>query len=95
MNCFTCGGFGHVSAQCPTDFQGMGLSCGQWRHQSRFCTMQHAHVSTDEYERAQDGNTYNPNSDYYQTYVEAHVEESKQYFEESNVGEEQVPSEFL
>ena len=64
MNYFTCGGFGHVSAKCPSDFQGMCHSCGQWGHQSRFCTTQHAHVSTDEFERAQDGYAYNPSSDY-------------------------------
>ena len=88
MNCFTCGGFGHVSAQCPSDFQGMCHSCGQWGHQSisRFCTTQHAHVSTDDFERAQDGYAYNPSSDYYQTYAEAYAEETKQPFEESNGG---------
>ena len=46
------GGFGHVSAQCPSDFQGVYHSCGQWGHTSRFCTAQQAHVLTDEFERA-------------------------------------------
>ena len=76
MNCFTCGGFGYVSAQCPTDFQGMCHLCGQWGHPSRFCSVQHAQVSMDEYERAQDGYAYNPNSEYYQTYAEAYAKES-------------------
>ena len=92
MNCHTCGGFGHVAAQCPTDFQGMCYTCGQWGHTSRFCTTHQAHVSTDEFERAQDGYPYNPNSDYYQAYNEAYAEENKQY--DDTTAEEQSPGFF-
>ena len=96
MHCFTCtcGCFGHVLVQCPSDFQGMCHSCGQWGHTSRYCTAQQAHVSTDEFERAQDGYAYNPNSDYYQSYAEAYADESKQAYDDSNVGDEQVPGFF-
>ena len=70
--CFTCGGFGHSSAQCPTDygngFQGTCRACGQWGHQSRYCNTQHTHVSTDEFEQAPDGYPYYPQSDYYDSY---------------------------
>ena len=90
MHCFTSGGFGYVSAQCPSDFQGVCHSCGQWGHTSRFCTAQQAHVSTDEFERAQDVYAYNPQSDYYQAYSEAYADESKQAYDDTNGGEEQV-----
>ena len=33
-----------------------------------FCMAQKANVSTDEYERADEGYAYDPYSDYYQTY---------------------------
>ena len=85
MHCFTCGGFGHVSVQCLSDFQGMCHSCGQWGHTSRYCTAQQAHVSTDEFECAQDGYAYNPNSDYYQSYAEAYADESKQAYHSTNL----------
>ena len=90
-NCFTCGGYGHVSAQCPTGynqaFQGVCHSCGQWGHNSRVCTVHHAHVSTDEFDRASDGYPYYPHSDYYQAYAEDCEEEKQQSVEESGAGE--------
>ena len=90
-NCFTCGGYGHVSAQCPTSynqaFQGVCHSCGQWGHNSRVCTVHHAHVSTDEFDRASDGYPYYPHSDYYQVYAEDREEEKQQSVEESGAGE--------
>ena len=35
-----------------------------------------------------------PNSDYYQSYAEAYADESKQAYDDSNVGDEQVPGFF-
>ena len=82
IHCFTCGGVRHVSAQCPSgygfEFLGSGHKCGQWGHQSRHCTMQQAHVSTDEFDQAYDGYPYFPQSDYYNSYAEPNVEEHKQ-----------------
>ena len=49
-------------------FQGECYHCGQWGHQARSCTAQQAHVSTDEYERAEDGYPYHQYSDYYDVY---------------------------
>ena len=66
----------------------------QWGHTSRLCTAQQAHVSTDEFERAQDGYAYNPHSDYYQTHAEAYADESKQAYEDTNGEEELVPGFF-
>ena len=35
-----------------------------------------------------------PNSDYYQSYAETYADESKQAYDDSNVGDEQVPDFF-
>ena len=72
--CYSCGEEGHSAVNCPAStggyFNGECYHCGQWGHQARFCTVQKAQLSTDEYERADGGYAYNPQSDYYNTYNE-------------------------
>ena len=74
--CYHCGEEGHTTNGCPNYgggvFQGECYFCGQWGHQARLCTAQQAHVSTDEYERAEDGYPFNQYSDYYDVYNEEH-----------------------
>ena len=68
--CYTCVEEGHTSAQCYSrgEFQGYCDYCGEWGHKRSQCGTQKVHVSTDEYEQAEDGYPYHPASDYYDSY---------------------------
>ena len=70
-------------------FHGYCNYCGEYGHQQRQCGAQHAHISTDEYERADDGYGYNPSSDYYDTYNQegqAYNSNAYEYKEEEQPG---------
>ena len=59
-------------ADCPSPdtgmFHGYCARCGTWGHRASACRMHHVHVTMDEYtqyERAEAGYPYHPQSDYY------------------------------
>ena len=60
--CYNCGDLGHNVAECTSPdtgvFHGYCARCGTWGHRERACGMQHAHVTTDEFDRADDGYPY-------------------------------------
>ena len=91
--CYNCGEGGHRAVECYSKgtgyFHGYCNYCGEYGHQQRQCGAQHAHISTDEYERADDGYGYNPSSDYYDTYNQegqAYNSNAYEYKEEEQPG---------
>ena len=90
---YNCGEGGHRAVECYSKgtgyFHGYCNYCGEYGHQQRQCGAQHAHISTDEYERADDGYGYNPSSDYYDTYNQegqAYNSHAYEYKEEEQPG---------
>ena len=46
-------------------FHGYCDYCGEWGHKRYQCNAQRVHISTDEFEPAEDGYAYDPSSNYY------------------------------